>query len=402
MTARIWVDIPTSKSDLRYIFFNDRNAITSNSPVRPLMDVMMRYGLIPKDDPSLFGQRIALLREVKRVADSIVPRCTGDLALYAGKLGARASAKADYLTQVQTHLAENKDGVADPQTFLKLMEQRRAPVPTIQIGANRRPNTWQQGKVGDKRIGMQGGVLLERVDPFHRETEVHLGRSSSRIDAWETAKSGGVGVHLKAYAIKVLKEGYDRPFLAYLESTPICHWRGGSEHGSEGVDAIKWSEDGGLIEGTSLVTVHSSRLYEETFEGQCQLFDTTHIDIGKGATHGTKAYVWTISGDFVVGIHSGGSMHHSSLQGGRSVRCAGMIGATQGRVHYVDTNSGHYRPDMMQLRRLIGFLDEQQLLEYDALTVGDGNEMLVRDFLLNPARTFAGGGVVMGTHRRRS
>ncbi len=47
---------------------------------------------------------------------------------------------------------------------------------------------------------------------------------------------------------------------------------------------------------------------------------------------------------------------------------------------------------MTQLCALLGFLDEQQLLEDDALTHGDGDLMLVRDFLLNPSRSFRGGG----------
>lgn len=401
MPDRIWVDLPADKSRLKYIFYGDA-PVPPNNPVRSIIDAIVRYGQVVKDDPALFPQRIMMLREIKRACDMALPRCTPELAEYAVKLGHLALAKADYLTQVDAHLTTNKDGVADPHAFLRLMEQRRAPTPNITIGSSRQTNTWQQGKVGNKRIGMQGGVLLELLDPFHREAEVHLGRGRSRLEAWQGAHGGATGLHLKAYAIKVLTEGYDKPFLAYLETTPVCHWYDGSVRGSSGVDPITWSSDGGLVDGTSLITLHNTRLYEETFDGQRRLFDTTHVTSGKGANRGTKAYVWTKTGDFVVGVHEGGKMHHSSLQGGRAVRCAGMIGATQGRVHYVDTNSGHYRPDMTQLRALIQYLDDHNLLEYDALTFGDGAELLITDFLLNPTRTFGGGGFVLGTHRRRS
>jgi hypothetical protein len=242
-------------------------------------------------------------------------------------------------------------------------------------------------------FGMAGSVAFEQMDPYHREFEMSIGKGG---DPWAGARGDGIGAYMVEWANLVIQKGYNKPFLAYLEISEVCKYTTDDYR----YQCVKYATDGQLVQGTSLVTRGAgARLHETKASGQVELFDTADATGHKAGAHHAKAYVWTANGDLVVGIHESGSLHHSSLVGGGLVKCAGMIGATAGRIHYVDGNSGHYRPPPANVHAFITYLNQNDLFTSDAKTIVQGNETLIADYLFQPARSFFGPGVKLGSHR---
>ncbi|MDN5247520.1 MAG: hypothetical protein QWI36_00020 [Wolbachia endosymbiont of Tyrophagus putrescentiae] len=89
--------------------------------------------------------------------------------------------------------------------------------------------------------------------------------------------------------------------------------------------------------------VEEGKLYD--YDGN--LYDTSD-KISKGKK-GCVAYVITLDGRLVVHQHvnPGNSKHsirHSTLAGGQPVICSGLMGIKEGKITYIDNNSGHYKP----------------------------------------------------------
>ncbi len=94
------------------------------------------------------------------------------------------------------------------------------------------------------------------------------------------------------------------------------------------------------------------------FKGK--LYDTTD-KISKGEK-GCVAYVITLDGKLVTHEHinvnkSEGAYRHSTLAGGRPVLCAGLIKVVNGKITYIDNNSGHYKPESANLYNAVKKLE---------------------------------------------
>jgi hypothetical protein len=394
MSDSPWIDIPP-KPTVKEALLGKSNRQSTGTKYAALVQAVQQYHSIPKDEVSQFLTRSMMLRNV---ADAAV-RAMGEAKSqghqkYLSLLGQRALAKAMYLDATHAYLQQNPDQINDIHGFLERMTAYRAPMPP-QPPSTPKPG-WQKVQVGGGTFSMIGSVAFEAMDPYHREFEVHLNNGAN---PWHGARGGGVGSYMIKWANRILKEGYNKPFLAYLEDSHLCHF---SVYGEGMTAMVGYSTGGQLLEGTALVTVaRGARLHETTPTGQDVLFDTNNITVGKGREHRAKAYVWTAQGDFIVGVHAAGKLHHSSFVGGDVVRCAGMIGATAGRVHYIDNNSGHYRPDSAHIHGLIKYLSNNDLFTSEAYTeVNDENVQIV-DYLFKPTRSFFGEAPVLGGHRGR-
>lgn len=62
--------------------------------------------------------------------------------------------------------------------------------------------------------------------------------------------------------------------------------------------------------------------------------------------------------EFEFGLGNHQRFNHSSFNAGKSVISAGILQCYQGRLFYIDNNSGHYKPDRIQLLNALRMLDE--------------------------------------------
>lgn len=89
-----------------------------------------------------------------------------------------------------------------------------------------------------------------------------------------------------------------------------------------------------------LVTVKDGKVYDSSGK----LLDTTHVR-GSHGTTGRAIYVMDKEGNIYIHTEpSFSTIHHSSLTAGGEVSAAGEIRIENGKLTYIDRNSGHYRP----------------------------------------------------------
>ncbi len=93
----------------------------------------------------------------------------------------------------------------------------------------------------------------------------------------------------------------------------------------------------------------------------------------------TAAFVWTHRGELLAGVHkatpdrSRGEdvytdfFHHTSLDAGNPVRCAGMIRVIDGKVELISNDSGHYQPPVASLQEFVRWLHGKQCLTSNAI-----------------------------------
>uniref|UniRef100_A0AAU7YMV3 Uncharacterized protein n=1 Tax=Wolbachia endosymbiont of Oeneis ivallda TaxID=3171168 RepID=A0AAU7YMV3_9RICK len=91
-----------------------------------------------------------------------------------------------------------------------------------------------------------------------------------------------------------------------------------------------------------------------------KLYDTTD-KISKGKK-GCVAYVITLDGKLVTHEHinvnkSEWAYRHSTLAGGRPVLCSGLMKVVNGKITYIDNNSGHYKPEPANLYNAVKKLE---------------------------------------------
>ncbi|WP_353276514.1 hypothetical protein [Wolbachia endosymbiont (group B) of Villa cingulata] len=94
------------------------------------------------------------------------------------------------------------------------------------------------------------------------------------------------------------------------------------------------------------------------FKGK--LYDTTD-KISKGKK-GCVAYVITLDGKLVTHEHinvnkSEWAYRHSTLAGGRPVLCSGLMKVVNGKITYIDNNSGHCKPESANLYNAVKKLE---------------------------------------------
>ncbi|WP_265037442.1 hypothetical protein [Wolbachia endosymbiont (group A) of Anomoia purmunda] len=96
------------------------------------------------------------------------------------------------------------------------------------------------------------------------------------------------------------------------------------------------------------------------YDSKGKLYDTTD-KISKDKK-GCVAYVITLDGNLVTHEHinvneSEWAYRHSTLAGGRPVLCSGLIKVVNGKIIYIDNNSGHYKPESANLYNAVKKLE---------------------------------------------
>ena len=88
-----------------------------------------------------------------------------------------------------------------------------------------------------------------------------------------------------------------------------------------------------------------------------ELFDTSLVDPDK-----SLLYVISRKGKIYAARGSRHVVHHSSLLSGKEVMAAGKIMTQDGKVIYINNNSGHYRPTARHLFQAILYFNKLDIL----------------------------------------
>ena len=357
---RVWRDIPSEQTCRSKL----SNSAKLNHKVQRLLGDIRDYHAVKKDDLNNFLERIYCLRGIKKSVDNIFSFSAArmfskshiskqDAYYLKRKIAKRAATKTAYLRILFDYYQKHQDEVNDPEELVtKLRDSNRA--------------TEEAGKV----IGSASSVYLERIDPGHRATWEIM---------WnEDGTPAGSSVFILWFD-KVIKEGYNQPFLVFLEGHP------------QTLDEDTAKFTGRVYYGTTskpskyfcFLRIHKqggSMQMGELDRGKLRWrpFDTTYVtrdmsEKGARTARPSLAYNQLRTKELVVGLHKGDAFemnrfHHTSFTSGGFIRCAGMLGGNQqGQVVYVDNNSGHYKPPSANLYRLVKYLNKRHVFSNDAV-----------------------------------
>jgi hypothetical protein len=137
-------------------------------------------------------------------------------------------------------------------------------------------------------------------------------------------------------------------------------------------DGVRYLEDEERWEFQVVFEQHLARRRFLESKGRIHKLGTAPITT-EGGDLGTSIYAMDGENLFYVETqNTGQTLNHCSFLAGRPVKCAGMIGITQGRIGYIDNGSGHYRPTRKHLVNCLEVLRDH---------VGDTifNQVIVRD-----------------------
>lgn len=405
----IWLDVPTKRAFDNEILDRDPELLKQRGVQLIYID-LIQYHRIPKGQLAQFPQRVMALRNLSKLASSVeLPEADWVRSWIAEWVVAQASKKANYLEILQRYYKENDEEIRNPKALLDQLKASR-PVVTMPLAPKHQgASNWKAANPGETLIGMHGGVQLERMDPMHRVYEFRM--MGDQI----TSVSREQEVMLQEWAKQVRDGSCREPFFVFLENTECCLVRQTNRDmilGAVEFPGMKYfSGVGPEAAGIYQIAIYNGNAFKIDGHGYGSTFDTDSItsrQSPKGtrdAAHGRKtmAYNWTKHGDLLVGLHREYELHHSSFQSGGLIRCAGMIGARQGKIYWIDNDSGHYRPPPMNLHRFVLLLKAKGALASDARVFNAGAKdgsiqkqvtgMSVEQYLANPSgQSFAIGG----------
>ncbi len=405
----IWLDVPTKGAFDTEILDRDPELIKQKGLQLIYID-LVQYHRIPKGELAHFARRAHALRQLSKLASSVELPGEDWIRRWVGEwIVAQGQKKANYLEILQAYYQDNQAEVRDPKILLDKLKAARPVVSMPLQPKHQGASNWKTAKPGETLIGMHGGVQLERMDPMHRVYEFRM--MGDQI----TGVSREQEVQLQAWASEVRSGRCKEPFFVFLENSECCIVRGTNRDVLLGVQefpGVKYFNGAGPgATGVYQVAIYAGNAYKIDGHGYGSQFDTESItpqQSPKGTRderHGRKtmAYNWTTHGDLLVGLHREFELHHSSFQSGGLIRCAGMIGAKNGKVYWVDNDSGHYRPPPMNLHRFVLTLKSKGVLAPDARVFNAAAKegsiqkqvtgMHVDQYLANPSgQSFAIGG----------
>lgn len=338
-----------------------------------LTTTIVNYHFCEKTSRLMLPARIEFLKEIRDLADEYLRgKARGPekldkpaektLERVVWSLRQRADRKAGYLEALIRFYGHESHGcsrLARPQELLHYLE-------------NRNP-------IVDEHTSRLGGeVYLEKLDPAHRPFEFGPGSGGGRL--------GDPGSAMAFAFREWVDSKSDRPFFLWLEAHPIS--LSGSKTTSLFPNGNPMAKECQLKD-ISVVQYDREKMRKEgkiwvltPYWGFLCCQDMDDIDKagddrqrltyktlntagqGKGNRAHEKgcAFVVDMGGTIYAGLHISGTLHHSSLGGGKKVRCAGMMDARGGKVIMVSANSGHYKPTLQQLRSFVQTLSDHHVL----------------------------------------
>jgi len=287
---------------------------------------------------------------------------------------------------LQSLYGKNHPGFAGVKALLKyIVEQSKAPE-----DAN--------------LVGMKRGLIMERIDPWHRDFELDFKETAHCPSATQEKLYG------MAFAQWMGEErNTNFPFFVWAEDHYMCTEAMKDDlYRNSSAATVKFSgliaqkghiqykkSDEELAAGILMLCADSSKLYAYNYRDNrgfiYEVYDTTSTHrFSKGEGYqknigdisapvkvkaGAKnAYAWTKDKFVFAAAHRVGNLHHSSFVSGDAVRCAGMIGVENGKVTWVDNDSGHYQPTTQHLRNFVNHLAFHKVFAPDAVVYDESTK----------------------------
>ncbi len=356
------------------------------------------YHNIPKDNLERFQNREEHLRKISSfVKYKLQPRSVDEPRLYkiAGDLLKRCLLKKQYLEGVRKYYQHEGKVLRDPKNLIELI---RAPkiemgrlVPPVQgvrlevyapPGINLQFEDFEAGKDANLALSVAFG---QWANAFVPKNDTNTGYKIRPEDEWKSKSK--------------------KPFFVWLETQSICTGKGNMITGP-GHSAVVSPDLLGSVQ--KIIELEERRNHTLQFnEGFLQKLDSddkynTTVMAGKGKQPTdatlklrarrpqaggpvqpeknqlkTAAFVWTHQEELLVGEHKAQGqnvlltytdfLHHTSLDAGNPVLCAGMIRVIDGKVELISNDSGHYKPGEASLKRFVRWLQGKQCLTGNAI-----------------------------------
>jgi hypothetical protein len=389
--ARPWRDVLSVAefegmlADKNYVSASGAQAkLLGSSPAKVLgaiNDKLRLYHAVPKRDLNSLPRRREFLHELSGLAQSYLTKFKVDLAVAAqratrtvtpsgverrrqttGKdesldrnlltLQRRALRKKEYLVALENYCRAN-----DAAEFIRYVREEVA-----------------QDRTGNL-LGISDHNRVELEDFAHRDG-FHHGALHTGFQDWLADNAGGNGIHfflwLEGHEICISQ---NQTSAAYIEVTPV-------EYVQNGTGASASSKFQHLhVLGLHICKMDGTRM--DTYADSYQAENQKRIRPSNrgGLAVGIAAFVWTEQRELFIAEHQSGKFHHSSLQAGARVGCAGMIGIRAGKIEEVSNNSGHYKPGQEHMRRFVRYY--QYLLTNPHYISAGGFFGNINDFLIS-------------------
>jgi hypothetical protein len=377
-----WVDIYTEDEWSRFVvqFKKKKIGLKSGSGVKALLEGV-KLGFHQQEH----NEFLTLLGQMIKSYHGVEKRKAETLDLRAGMLESIAADSEKYMKK-QGIKREDTAKASLGYLLLKLARRARRKAAYIRElkkhckdakskafkGYNDLLGYLFENRFDDDLASLHAGVRMERLDPWHRVFEMNIKRDyygGIRTENPTGYMDGALALWLGS------SQHDDTPFFVWLEGNYVC--TGVDDDGTLNKDYRGIPEDRKPHRGVTYLKRDDALLLMVNIKGglaypALQRFDTNQpnpvlmdecptSDFSKEP--GAYAYVWTKDGLILCHNHVSGAFHHSSLASGHRVRCAGMIGFTQGKVTLLSNDSGHYRPSNAMLGRFADYLKSEGVLD---------------------------------------
>lgn len=315
-----------------------------------------------------------------------------NLARLALTIHNRGLAKADYLDTLYNFYSKSQMGSTNENLFDLLSQQQMRTSATL---------------------GVVTGVLLEKLDPLHRNFESIKMDQDGNLAPFPPGMPSTISVSFHEWLAEYNNAPADTPhFFVWLENQPVCRDDGLGATVKD-VEAVRYGDE--RLDWCKILLFGSPVYWKDScLSGEKQLADTAQINpsmTGKSVKDytlpgeapvqvgGAVAYIWDTTSTIFLFAHEGGKQHHSSANKGNLVQCAGTMIIRNGKIVFVDTDSGHYQPDREHLVSFCNFLQKGFGLTDDDVVSHFGAEGRFIAMTWRQLKVRSGLGRQIGSHR---
>ena len=375
------------------------------------------YHIIPKDKLEFFPNREEHLRKLSSfVKYKLQPRSVDEPNLYkiAGELLERCLLKKQYLKGVREYYQHEGKVLRDPKNLIDLIRAPKInlgrllpPVQGVRLevhappGINLQFEYFQAGQQASTALAVAFGQWANAFVPKNVSNPNPVPYTIRPSEEWKSISK--------------------KPFFVWLETQHICTGKGpiitGSGQAGQGASVspdllgcvkkiIELEERRNhtlQVKDGFLKKLDTEENYDTTgmagkggkgippSELTIKIRAARALALGGGGTVQpeknelkTAAFVWTHKEELLVGEHKAAEnvqytdfFHHTSLDAGNPVLCAGMIRVINGKVELISNDSGHYQPGEESLKRFVRWLQGQYCLTENAIVSKISDNILI-------------------------